>query len=163
MVLGAVFVGGLVRLFVLRYETGDVYPPYSTLRADPLGTKALAAALDDLPGLKVERNFKPLPKLDPAGPVTLVYAGVSHRDYWNERELQQFDKLVVSGSRAVFTFFPVETPPSKKEEERADEDARRRKGGQTESEKNREKRSTQDEAKEGREVRNRWCAGQETR
>ena len=30
----------LVRLLLLRYERGDVYPAYSTLRADPYGTRA---------------------------------------------------------------------------------------------------------------------------
>jgi len=35
----------MVRLFSLRYARGDSYPPYSTLRADPAGAKALADAL----------------------------------------------------------------------------------------------------------------------
>ena len=37
----AVFVFGLVRLFELRFEVGDVYPAYSSLRSDPLGAMAL--------------------------------------------------------------------------------------------------------------------------
>jgi len=101
IVLGVGFVVGLTRLFVLRYELGDVYPPYSTLRADPLGTKALAAALDELPNVDVQRNYKPLPKLRPGGPVTLVYAGVNHHSYWTNQELLAFDTLIASGSRAV--------------------------------------------------------------
>ena len=35
------FVLGVLQLFRLRFEQGDVYPPYSTLRADPLGSMAL--------------------------------------------------------------------------------------------------------------------------
>ena len=35
----AVFVLGLVRLFELRLDRGDLYPPYSTLRTDPLGVQ----------------------------------------------------------------------------------------------------------------------------
>ena len=66
LVLAAIFIGGLARLFALRYEVGDVYPPYSSLRADPLGTKALAAALGALPGIEVRTNFKPLPRI-PSG------------------------------------------------------------------------------------------------
>ena len=31
---------GIWRLFVLRYEKGDVYPAYSSYRADPLGSLA---------------------------------------------------------------------------------------------------------------------------
>ncbi|HSI14622.1 MAG TPA: DUF4350 domain-containing protein [Chthoniobacter sp.] len=112
LVLAIAFGWGLVRLFVLRYEVGDSYPPYSSLRADPLGTKALATALDELPDVEVRRNFKPLPKLRTNGPVTLVYAGVPHRAFWGGDELQAFNTLVLTGSRAVFTFYPVESPPS---------------------------------------------------
>ncbi len=61
LVLGAAFVVGLAQLFVLRYEVGDVYPPYSTLRADPLGTKALVDALGVLPHVEVRRNLNRLP------------------------------------------------------------------------------------------------------
>ena len=32
---------GLLHLFALRFAQGDVYPPYSSLRSDPLGKKAL--------------------------------------------------------------------------------------------------------------------------
>src|SRR2546427_9645317 len=46
LVLLAVFVLGVGRLFQLRFEAGDVYPPYSSLRADPLGTKALFESLE---------------------------------------------------------------------------------------------------------------------
>ena len=35
------FVAGLAKLFGLRFEQGDIYPRYSTLRADPYGTKGL--------------------------------------------------------------------------------------------------------------------------
>ena len=58
------FVFGLWRLFALRFETGDVYPFYSTLRSDALGAKAFYAALETLPdGPRVERNFRGLARL----------------------------------------------------------------------------------------------------
>ncbi|MDR3401791.1 MAG: hypothetical protein P4L99_04755 [Chthoniobacter sp.] len=132
--LAVAFVVGLARLFVLRYEVGDSYPPYSSLRADPLGTKALAAALDELPNVEVRRNFKPLPRVHPGGPVTLVYAGVGHRAVWTDQELLAFDTLVLNGSRAVFTFFPVETPPTENEEKRSKEEERRKKKDKTDTE-----------------------------
>jgi hypothetical protein len=139
LLLGALFAGGLARLFILRYETGDIYPPYSSLRADPLGTKALAAALAELPGVTVQSNFKSLPKLRPTGPVTLVYAGVSDQSFWNGPELLAFDSLVANGTRALFTFLPVETPPTKSEDERSKEQEHKKKEVQTEEEKSREK------------------------
>jgi hypothetical protein len=134
LLLGGGFAYGLVRLFVLRYEMGDVYPPYSSLRADPLGTKALAAALDELPDVEVRRNFKPLPKLQHDGPVTLIYTGVPHGAFWTEHELLAFDALVASGSRAVFTFFPVENLPTEQEEKQSSEEERVKKKKQSASE-----------------------------
>jgi hypothetical protein len=141
LILGAVFFAGLGRLFVLRYEVGDVYPLYSSLRADPLGTKALAEALGELPGLEIQRNFKPLPKLRPNGPVTLFYAGVPRQSYWSGRELLTFDTLILNGSRAVFTFFPVETPPSKSDEQRLGDQERKKKEEKSAASRSREKKS----------------------
>jgi hypothetical protein len=127
LLLAGGFAYGLTQLFMLRYATGDVYPPYSSLRADPLGTKALAAALDELPGVEVRRNFKPLPKLRPDGPVTLLYTGVPHKAYWTEQELAAFDGLVVRGSRAVLAFFPVDQTPSQKAQKHQEEEERAKK------------------------------------
>src|SRR5687767_9409355 len=46
-----------------RFAGGEVYPPCSTQRADPMGAKALYEALDRLVGTTCERNFKRLGKL----------------------------------------------------------------------------------------------------
>jgi len=149
LVLGAGFVVGLAQLFVLRYEVGDVYPPYSTLRADPLGTKALVDALAELPHVEVRRNFKPLPKLRPAGPVTLVYAGVARHSYWSDEELLAFDSLVGGGSRAVFTFLPVERSQSDAEDKRADAEERHKKRNSEADKNGRKKKSPDDKKKSG--------------
>ena len=140
LALVAVFVVGLARLFVLRYQVGDIYPPYSSLRADPLGTKALAAALEELPNVEVRRNFKELPKLRPKGPVTLVYAGVDHNAVWTNEELATFNSLVLNGSRAIFTFFPVETPPSAVQETVARDEQRKKKKEKTDAKNDSEKK-----------------------
>ena len=68
LILGMGF--GIVRLIGLRLEKGDIYPAYSTLRADPLGSKALFDALESIEGREVRRNFRPLRELRPAAPVT---------------------------------------------------------------------------------------------
>ncbi|HEY3898656.1 MAG TPA: DUF4350 domain-containing protein [Chthoniobacter sp.] len=130
LVLAAIFIGGLAHLFALRYEVGDIYPAYSSLRADPLGTKALATALGELPGIEVHTNFRSLPKLQPKKPVTLVYAGVSHHAVWTSAELRAFDSLVLTGSRAIFTFYPIESPPSPKDDKNADDEELRKKESQ---------------------------------
>ncbi len=97
---------GINRLFTLRLEHGDVYPPYSTLRADPLGAKALYEAFESQPGVEVSRNYRPLPKLKTENPVTLVYAGVPVGSQWGSDELMVFETLLTQGSRAVFSFLP---------------------------------------------------------
>ena len=127
LALAALFFYGVAQLFLLRYEKGDVYPPYSTLRSDPLGTKGLYEALDRLPALTASRNFRPLPRLQPATPITLVYAGVTHRAAWENRELSTFNALVLGGTRAVFAFSPVEKTADSADDQRADEEARARK------------------------------------
>lgn len=68
---------GLLRLLLLRFEAGDIYPPYSSLRTDPLGTKALYQALAELPRTSVRRNFLPLRKLSGRKGATLLYLGAS--------------------------------------------------------------------------------------
>ena len=127
LLLVGAFVYGVTRLFLLRYEVGDIYPEYSSLRSDPLGTKAIADALDALPNVDIQRNFKPLPKLQADKPVTLVYTGVPNYAVWTQPELAKFDSLVVSGSRAVLTFYPVEHEPTEKQEKHAADAERLRK------------------------------------
>ena len=127
LLLAAAFFYGVARLFVLRYERGDVYPPYSSLRADPLGVKGIYDALDRLPGVDATRNFRALPKLRPAAPVTLVYAGVTEYAQWESRELTVFDALVHDGTRAIFTFMPAASAPLPEQMKRAQAEARAQK------------------------------------
>ena len=62
------FAVGVVQLFRLRLAHGDVYPPYSSLREDPLGTKVLFASLENLAGVSARRNLRPLNQTgDPRG------------------------------------------------------------------------------------------------
>ncbi len=60
--MAVIFVTGLADLALLRFDAGDVYPPYSSLRADPLGTKALYESLEELRSVSVSRNYRPLKK-----------------------------------------------------------------------------------------------------
>ena len=150
LALVVVFVWGLARLFVLRYQVGDIYPPYSSLRADPLGTKALAAALEELPKVEVRRNFKELPKLRPQGAVTLVYAGVDHDAIWTNEELATFNALVLNGSRAVFTFFPVEKPRSAIQDTLARDEQRKKKKEKTDAKSSGEKKKDEKNDKDNK-------------
>ena len=108
LLLASALVYGVAQLFTLRLERGDVYPPYSTLRSDPLGAKAIYEALDELPGCDVRRSFRPLIRLHPASPVTLIYAGIKRQSEWGEEEFRELQSLVASGTRVVFAFTPDE-------------------------------------------------------
>lgn len=66
----------LSRLVELRFEEGDVYPPYSSLRSDPLGTRAFLDALGSLPGVSVERNYRMIEDLEAPVSTTLFVTGV---------------------------------------------------------------------------------------
>lgn len=123
-VLLCVLIYGVVHLFLLRFETGDVYPQYSSLRADPIGAKAFYDALADLPLLTVRRNYRPIEKLRPSEPATLLYAGTSHYASWRADELHAVEALSKEGARVVITFLPVARGPTKAEQERFAEQER---------------------------------------
>ena len=164
LLLAGAFVVGVAQLFILRYRKGDVYPPYSSLRADPLGVKGLYEALGELPGVNTERNYKPLPKLKPPAPITLVYAGVPHTAAWDDVELLGFNALILGGSRAIFTFTPIERSPAEEEENRAEDAARRKKKEQEEKEDERKKpkgeklgrEKPEERGRQGRRQKGRW-------
>src|SRR5437867_3874021 len=97
---------GLIRLFDLRFQAGDVYPPYSSLRADPLGAKALYESFDHL--LRVERNFKPLPKLQSGSETAFFMLALEPRQLRiNPAELKELERYVLTGGRLVLSFLPV--------------------------------------------------------
>jgi hypothetical protein len=108
----AAFAFGINYLFQFRFEAGDVYPPYSSLRADPLGTMALYESLGKVPGLSVQRDFSATDKLpDEPQTVYLHLAGDIHEWEWVSSDLyQNVQHFVDSGGRLVITFFPRTEP-----------------------------------------------------
>ena len=52
------FAFGIVQLFKLRFEVGDIYPAYSSLRSDPLGVMAFYESLGNLKGISVRRDHQ---------------------------------------------------------------------------------------------------------
>jgi len=132
--IAAVFLAGISWLYRLRLSGGDVFPPYSSLRADPLGTRAFYEALAEVPGIEVERWTRPLVALptDPAR--TILLAGMTRRA-WSEmtnEEAQRLDSLALTGSRILISFVAdrkSELPSGPKfenEEERAERKKRKK-------------------------------------
>ncbi|HEX5221415.1 MAG TPA: DUF4350 domain-containing protein [Verrucomicrobiae bacterium] len=105
----AAFVVGLLQLFRWRFEAGDVYPPYSSLRADPLGTMALYESLEELPGLTVRRDYSDANKLPETPNTTYLHLGA--KDYeWQELPVELFDEIesfARRGGRLAIALAPV--------------------------------------------------------
>ena len=110
------FLFGVGHLFVLRFQTGDVYPPYSSLRSDPLGTRVLYESLENLGDITLGRNYHFLHSLKPETDTTFFYLGTSADDYHPvPRELiEVFDRLAESGGRLVVSFLPINKKNKKK-------------------------------------------------
>jgi hypothetical protein len=117
------------RLLDLRFSTGDVYPPSSTFRADPLGARAYFDGLSRLPGRQVSRLLEPVRRLGNGAKTTLFLLGCDPQDteWLNSRNAGELDDFLAQGGRIVITLderqaadlFPARTPsprpPSRRE------------------------------------------------
>jgi hypothetical protein len=104
----ALFGAGLFELFKLRFETGDVYPEYSSLRSDPLGAMALYESMEKLPGLSLRRDFSAQNQLPPGPGTAYLHLAASRLD-WDTLPIElvdEIDRFVAAGGRLVIAFFP---------------------------------------------------------
>ncbi len=114
LLLGA-FTAGLFALFSLRFGAGDVFPAYSSLRSDPLGTKAFYRALENVPDISCSRHYREISKLSGTGPITLFRLGLRpgslNLAYPLDKTPDQLQSLAENGSRLVISFEPVHKKP----------------------------------------------------
>src|SRR5687767_7881676 len=107
-VLAGALVVEIIRLFQLRFEAGDVYPAYSSLRSDPLGTMALFESLEAVSGLEVQRDLRATNEMPPSEGLTYLHLATSW-EAWMEMEEEVFREIetfLKSGGRLVVSFFP---------------------------------------------------------
>ncbi|MGD8444562.1 MAG: hypothetical protein PVI94_13790, partial [Desulfobacterales bacterium] len=111
------FLFGVGHLLVLRFQTGDIYPPYSSLRSDPLGTRVLYESLENLDHITLGRNYRFLHSLKPKPGTTYFYLGASADDYnpVPQELIDVCDRLVDSGGRLVVSFLPLNKTRKKKD------------------------------------------------
>ncbi len=102
VVLAGLFAAGLFRLFALRFDSGEIYPAYSTYRADPKGAKIFYQSLRELLGVDVERQLRPLRHTEGEG-FTVFYLGGSSR-FLSEELAEELEPFLLSGGRAVLAF-----------------------------------------------------------
>ena len=108
--LVALFLAGVWEVMIAPLTTGDVYPPYSSLRTDPLGAKALFESLSEQPALDVARLYKSRSPLN--SETTLFILGVNPVG-WSAAPKEVFDEyetLLKSGGRIVIAFLPTRAP-----------------------------------------------------
>ena len=116
--LAACFVLGLWKLYELRFTAGDIYPQYSSLRADPLGTKALYESLQRIPDISTARNYREIESL-PKGKSTVLFLGENPFlfELMPEDQIKEYEALAANGARVVIAMRPVnrqrEEPPKK--------------------------------------------------
>jgi hypothetical protein len=110
------FLFGVGHLFVLRFQTGDVYPAYSSLRSDPLGTRVLYESLENIDDITIRRNYNFLHSLKPEADATFFYLGASADEYdpVPQELIEVFDRLAKSGGRLVLSFLPTNKKHEKK-------------------------------------------------
>jgi hypothetical protein len=121
----------LGRILLLRYERGDIYPAYSTLRADPLGARAYFESLDSIKGYSPRRGFNFLHQELEEHPATMFYLGFDAEELssFTKEEVAQLDAYVRQGGRVVLTLSPEEsdtvTMTSEQRKKKAEKDARK--------------------------------------
>ena len=118
---------GVIHLFNLRFQTGDIYPAYSSLRSDPLGTRAFYDSLENFNEFTVQRNYYRLQSQKVGADDVWFYlgAGIPGGDRIPQRISQDLDRLTESGGRLVISYLPVnkkneKTPDCEKEDSGSD-------------------------------------------
>jgi hypothetical protein len=112
VLLLAGFCFGLVSLLRLRFAVGDVFPPYSSLRADPLGAKVFYESLRTLPAYDAGRNERKLDRLGSGEGAVLFLLGMKSVDF-SEKERDGLNHFLQTGGRIVLTFFANYEAPSR--------------------------------------------------
>ena len=104
----------IIQLFQFRFETGDVYPAYSSLRSDPLGTMALFESLQTVPGLNVQRDLRPTNTMPQSEGLTYLHLATLPEEWMGMQEegFREIETFLKAGGRLVVTFYPqAKRPP----------------------------------------------------
>jgi hypothetical protein len=105
VILLILFVSGIFYVFSIRFRVGDIYPPYSSLRSDPLGTKILYEGLSALSEYDVSRNYRQLSMLKGDTDTTLFIPGLhfSVLEYSDKETFNTLSEILSSGTRVVIS------------------------------------------------------------
>ncbi len=112
--ISGLFAWGVYELFSLRFHRGDIYPPYSSFRKDPLGTGVFYRSLENLDGVAVGRNFERFSRFRPAPASALFVTGASEY-VLAFGMLDELGPFVATGGRLVVSVYPEKRNDEKKE------------------------------------------------
>ncbi|MFC1498479.1 hypothetical protein ACFLS1_08435 [Verrucomicrobiota bacterium] len=86
--MAVIALAGTVWLMQVRFRAGDIYPAYSSLRADPLGCKILYESLKQYPGVIADRNYQNLDGFELDDDTTLLFLGdtMNYYAYYHSQE-----------------------------------------------------------------------------
>lgn len=136
LLLCAALFGGTIYLLIKeRFESGDVYPPSSSLRSDPLGAMILFESLRALPGVKVDRDHNAVNRL-PAGQKTTYLHLAARSGEWQLMSTDLYrtiDRFLLEGGRLVITLTPeyrIRETPKEDEKEKEGEDKKEEKASE---------------------------------
>jgi len=118
-----IFIFGLFQLFVLGFKNGDIYPAYSSLRSDPLGTRALYESLKKFDHIAVHRSYQPIRLVTPEPRTTMLYLGASESSWHSipAEFIDVVDRLIQTDGRLILSFLPtLKIPTESKDKKFAD-------------------------------------------
>lgn len=109
-ILGLFFYG--IWFFVEKQMVqGTIFPQYSSLRTDPLGTSIFYEAFSKMPGFSVDRAYLPFEWVKKQDETTYIYLGIKpwflSQSY--EKEIENWEDFVTKGGRLVFVILPEES------------------------------------------------------
>ena len=119
LIVAVVFLAGIVHVFLMRFEKGDVYPAYSSLRSDPVGARALYDSLELCEGIAVSRNHAPPANTAADADTVLLFLGepVMEEARIPGDTIARINGLVRRGTRVVVTLMPRNRPAKDEDEE----------------------------------------------
>ncbi len=99
----AAFAAGVAHVFDRYLERGEVYPEFSSLRADPRGTSILYESLARVSGISVRRDFGERSHLRGGRRTACLYLGCDIRDWElvEKTEADAIQKFLEGGGRLV--------------------------------------------------------------
>lgn len=151
VLLGCFAVWCLSSIIGRRFSAGNAYPPYSSLRSDPLGSRVLFESLDRLDGMQAVRNYRSLDKLEGGPGQTLLLLRLTPEVFasreFNGKDVQAFaargGRVVITLDGQVGNWQEMENRVDKRRDENAE---RREHEQQEERRKEREKKREREQA-----------------